>query len=1164
MTLHIMRGSADKARSKFVLDEITRKLKNNPSGKPIFYIVPEQMTFQQEYNLFDDTVRGSSRAQVMSFSRLAWRVMQESGGSTRQFISSTGTQMMLRKIIEQKTDGFHVFQKAANKYGFLEELDGIITEFKRHRVTPDMLEEQMIFAEENVTLKHKLTDLHYIYDKLAHLFADKYMDGEDQLQLLMEKIPETKLFHGAEVFIDGFHRFTPKELSIILELLKVTDRVSVNLTINHSIDEAEMDELDLFHQTKKTYRQLKEVAKEHQVLIEEDTVLTDLQGRFAETPHLKHLENHFDDRPAPALTGMSGNPFQVMEAVHPRAELEGVIQEILRLTREGGYRYRDIVIYLRDGGNYNDLIETLFSDYNIPVFFDEKRTMLNHSFIEFVRSLLDVVASNWRYDAMFRLLKTGFIPQADDQYPLDRDAIDRLENYVLEYGIRSKAWWLKSEPWHYQRFRGFDAQAQTDDEIEQEKKINAWRNQVTGALKDFDSQMKSEDTVRRYCEVLFELIEALDIPRQLEKNRARYDDNHQVEKAREEEQVWQAFLQTLDEAVEMIGEEVMTFDMFQETLEAGLEALEFSHVPPTMDHVIVGSIDHSRIDNKKCSFLLGVNEGKWPMKPPVDGIINEQERDYLQHFGMELAASNRRVLLDDHFYMYLAFTTATEYVWVSYPISDSEGNGHLPAQIIQRLYEFFPEMKAPKLLSEPDELSDAARYITTPEKTRAPLTVQLARHLRGYPMEDIWIDVLSWYMQNETRNETAYKVLQSLFYENRPGALSAETVKALYPKDKPVSMSVSRLERLNSCAYQHFAKHNLALEDRRTYKLEAPDIGQLFHEAIKIITEWVQTEKKDFKGLTKDDARQYANRSIEHLAPVMQHQILTSSNRYKYLQRKLSNIIARTTYILSEQARLSGFSPVGIELAFGMKGGLDPLQIELPNGFELHLRGQIDRVDQAREQGQLYLRIIDYKSSDQDLSLQKVYYGLSLQMLAYLQVVLARAEEWLGMEAEPAGVLYFHIHNAMLSEKSLLSDENIADALFKQYKMNGLVMADEHIARLMDTSLESGHSQIVPVGIKSKGGLYANSSTASSETFHLLEGYLEQLLVQAGLQMTSGDISLNPYEDKQRKACTFCDYKSVCQFDPTLDENNFRRLKSMKDDEVLEKIKASSMEGGNG
>src|SRR5699024_12841439 len=59
------------------------------------------------------------------------------------------------------------------------------------------------------------------------------------------------------------------------------------------------------------------------------------------------------------------------------------------------------------------------------------------------------------------------------------------------------------------------------------------------------------------------------------------------------------------------------------------------------------------------------------------------------------------------------------------------------------------------------------------------------------------------------------------------------------------------------------------------------------------------------------------------------------------------------------QVRLSGFSPVGMELAFGMKGGLDQLKIELPKGFELHLRGQVDRQDQATDGEQFCLHTID-------------------------------------------------------------------------------------------------------------------------------------------------------------------------------------------------------------
>src|SRR5699024_11356119 len=97
------------------------------------------------------------------------------------------------------------------------------------------------------------------------------------------------------------------------------------------------------------------------------------------------------------------------------------------------------------------------------------------------------------------------------------------------------------------------------------------------------------------------------------------------------------------------------------------------------------------------------------------------------------------------------------------------------------------------------------------------------------------------------------------------------------------------------------------------------------------------------------------------------------------------DISAKATYILSEHARLSGFTILGIELGFGFDNeGLDPLIVELPNGYELALRGRIDRVDQAIHNESLYLRIIDYKSSSRGLNLVDVYYGLALQMLTYL------------------------------------------------------------------------------------------------------------------------------------------------------------------------------------
>src|SRR5690625_7539249 len=92
--------------------------------------------------------------------------------------------------------------------------------------------------------------------------------------------------------------------------------------------------------------------------------------------------------------------------------------------------------------------------------------MLNHPLIEFLRSVFEIVEGNWRYEPVFRVLKTGFIPSSDRAYPLTKDAIDELENYILEYGIRSRSRWLSKDDWIFQRFRGFDQAAQTNKELE--------------------------------------------------------------------------------------------------------------------------------------------------------------------------------------------------------------------------------------------------------------------------------------------------------------------------------------------------------------------------------------------------------------------------------------------------------------------------------------------------------------------------------------------------------------------------------------------------------------------------------------------------------------------------------------------------------------------------
>ena len=1164
MGLQFITGRAGTDKSQWILEEMKSKLNHDPKGAPIYYIVPEQMTFQQEKALYaDPSIQGSIRGQVVSFSRLAWRIFQETGGATKKFISSVGLQMVLRKIIEEKQGEWNAFQKALEKQGFLNQLEQMITEFKRYEVSPDGLKNHLSHMDQFVhkqpgeeALVNKLNDLLYIYEKLHMALKDHYMDGEDQLRLLAEKISGSHLLEGAEIYIDGFHSFTPIELSVIEALLKKCKNVTITLTVE--LPEQETTELELFYETIETHGTLMQLAEMNEITVHDSIHLSGESEKWNHNPSFVHLERNFDVRPAKVYKGTV--PITIAEAHHPRAEVEGVAQEILRLIREENYRYRDLAIFIRETDTYHDLIETIFSDYGIPVFIDEKKSMLHHSVVEFIRSALDIVEGNWRYDAVFRVLKTGFIPPNDEENPLTPDAVDELENYVLEYGIRSRQTWLSDEEWKFQRFRGFDQQVQTDQEKKIQLRMNAYRRQVVAALRSFDEQIRKAETVMERCTAVYELLEFVNAPVRLEKMRQDYDDAGEIEKGREQEQVWEAIIQLLDEMVEMTGEESISLSSFRSVLDAGFETLTFSHVPPTLDHVIVGTIDRSRISGVKCTFLLGVNEGTWPMKPTVDGLIKEEERELLAEQGLTLADTEKRQLLNDSFYIYLAFTAASDRMMISYPISNEEGHAKMPSQLIKRMGELFPDCADPLLFRDAEEVLEAERFITTPGKTRAALTAQLSRYVKGYPMQRVWWAVLHWYMSNEPKGEATYHVLQSLFYENKPKNLSDETVKRLYPKT--VKASVSRLETYYRCSYQYFAKYSLGLDERRTYKLDAPDIGQLFHEALKMITEWVQQEGRDFSVLTRSDSNTYAKKAVSVLSPVLQNQILHSSNRYKYIQKKLQEVIAKAAFILSEQARNSEFTPVGLEVGFGENETLPPLTVDLQNGYELMLRGRIDRVDRSIQDDSMYLRIIDYKSSDTNLNLLDVYYGLALQMLAYLDVVLSYSEQWLGMQATPAGVLYFHVHNPFITTDGNIDEAEIDSRLFKEYKMRGLLLSDEKIVRNMDTSLNSGYSQIVPAALRKNGGFYSNSSVANEEVFTKLQTHIQELMKHAGLDITAGGVHLNPFQDKQREACTFCPFLSVCQFDPMLETNNYRKLKNMNDKEVLDEMMKEEGENG--
>ena len=397
------------------------------------------------------------------------------------------------------------------------------------------------------------------------------------------------------------------------------------------------------------------------------------------------------------------------------------------------------------------------------------------------------------------------------------------------------------------------------------------------------------------------------------------------------------------------------------------------------------------------------------------------------------------------------------------------------------------------------------------------------------------------------------KVLSSLNYENRTLQLGEDVSKELYGDH--IQASVSRMELFHSCPFSHFAQHGLRLRERQVYRLEAPDIGDLFHAALKFIAETVMTQKLSWTDMTREQCEILAKEAVEMLAPKLQNEILLSSNRHHYIKRKLEQIISRASYVISEHAKSSGFSPVGLELGFGPKGELPSLAFPLKNGAKMELVGRIDRVDKAQDANGTFLRVIDYKSSSKDLNVSEVYYGIALQMLTYLDIIIAHSSSLIGTKADPAGVLYFHVHNPIVSTSKMLTLEDIEQELYKKFKMNGLLLGEENVIKLMDKTIETGDSSIISAGFKKDGTLSKRSKVASKQEFDYLRRYVRKMYRNTGNKITEGNVEIAPYKMKEKTPCTFCAYKSVCQFDESLETNDYRLFTPKPKEDMIEIIK---------
>lgn len=1151
MPLHMVIGRAGSGKSSFIMKEITQDLHQNPGGKPIILIVPEQASFQAETALIrSQSIKGSVRAQVLDFRRLSYRVMQETGGSALVPVGAEGKKMLLYKIIQRRKEELKIFSASGGQMGFAGHLNNLFAELKRYGAPERAIKEELEQAEQlpgaGAILRHKLHDIAVIYRDFEAEVSRFHMDEEDTLSKLADQIAESNYVKEADIWIDGFRKFTPQELAVIQQLIVHARSVTIALTLDRPYGEGEQpDELNLFYQSAAAYIKLKGIAAELGENVDTTVIAPERSPRYSSSA-LAHLESQFENRMPLSKAEFDGG-IELYCAVNSRVEVEAMLREIQRIVREENVRYRDIAVLVRNTEAYENLIAPLFQDYEVPYFLDKRRDELHHPLAEFLRAAIDIVRHHWRYEDVFRAVKTDLLLPLDGS--VSRYDMDLLENYVLASGI-SGSRWTNGKPWKAAPSLSLE---DGESSAEQREKANhdeiqmleKCRNVIVSPLFAFEKRMKKAKSAKEFCTAVFLLLQDAEIANKLDVLSSNALQAGKPEQAREHRGMWGAVLALMDQIVEMMGEEKMDAALFAGIMETGLSELKLGLIPASLDQVLVGSMDRSRTGDVSHVFILGALDGVLPQLQTDEGVLTETERTALTEYGVQLGPDLNRKMQDEQFLIYTAFTQPREKLWISYPLSDEDGKALHPSEMIRYMKRKFPGIQERMLLDEPaagDSWEEHQSYLTHPNKTMAYLISQLREWRRGQTIPAPWWNVYNWYLNQSNERIRLERMLGSVFYENRTRSLSKETSRKLY--GNKLKTSVSRMERFAMCPFSHFASHGLKLKERQVYRLKAPDIGQLFHAALSKMASRLKEQNRNWGLLTKEECVQEAEAAVDVLAPQLQGEILLSSARYGYIFRKLKNIVSRASIILGEQSRRGNFEPLALELDFGPDQPLPPLTFELASGVVMEIVGRIDRVDVAEgEHGEILLRVIDYKSSQTDLKLHEVFYGLSLQMLTYLDVLLTYAEEWIGTEAEPAGVLYFHVHNPLLPSANAMAQEQAEQELLKRFKMKGLLLADRDVVAKMDNTLDKGYSSILPVAVKADGGFYSSASVATKEQWGTLLTSVRDTIQEIGTRITEGEVGIEPFRMQQETACTFCPFKSVCQFDEGLPGNEYHLIR---------------------
>ena len=1188
MALRYILGGINSGKTFTCINEIIQSADNK--DKTILYIVPEQFSMQSQKNILSGMKNCvSMNIRVFGFKHFAYYLLSKCGSMNKVVLDNIDKAILLKKAaysLKRNSKEKFYYNKVMENQGFLDKLSTLITEFSQYQISSDDLSDFALSIESekdkfdglNDDFVGKIKSISALYNEYSNLL-EGFVSADGILDILYEILSSDELrpksLENASVWIDAFNGFTPQEYKIIEALYKYTKDVNITFTVDNPKTYYEkIDLLEPYYEIKKCINRLTEMAGPKNVKM---SVVS--QNQCTKTPELDYLgKNFLNSFPAPYTEDVHN--IEIVEANNKYDEIENLCYSIRELVMNKGYKYGEIGIITCDD-SYNIPLCYCLKKYDIPNFLDSRINITNHILPIFILSAIEIINTNWSPKAVFDYLKTGLVTY------ITPDSTATLENYVLEHGI-AYSW---EKPWEY----GF--KKKTD---EFKNLINTHRENVYNSLKILlDINPNKKYSIKEISIKIFEFLKASNIQNKLNTS-AR---NKTIEKQELNHQVWNTVTNVFEKMVDNLGDEKVTLREFYALLTTGLSTATAGMVPPTQDSLVIGDIVRTRLPKIRALFILGANEGLLPKTNSDTALITDKEREKIAKVSAYKIVTAPNIISkinQELLNIYFAITKPDEYLYISYSLNSLKSkDDFLPSDVVLKIKNIFPKIKTTKALNNIQSVYNL--------NAKRPAFEHLINTLStNNELSDNEKMLYKYFASNNQSYSDEIKALFDTVSATDTNRLSEESMNRLLRGDddliKKLNLSVSKLETYSNCPFKYFLKHLLDIRERAIYSLNSMDYGNIYHSVTeKILRNNYDELAKELPEILKDysDITDYENYKINYKNTYAHYKNFVSKFVEKYINEYTKQELDKdnfatsftaleslnrvkkvaTDYILATttQIETSLFKPFDFEVKFGADGTFPPIEIPVKDNISINFTGQIDRVDIYDDGDTSYVKIVDYKSKNQEkieptdshkLTSDKIDNMILMQLPTYLSAFVDFLNKYFDdklelntqdkdtairykklksnhHKAQPAAMLYSEIFKPINSKN--YNNKNLANKRAYYYGAEGMFLESMKVAldlRNKDTEKNNFYNiKYINPEIRNNDNIYSISISDEDEFKTVLDSNANNLK-KLGENIVNGLIPICPFmqnkNSTKNSACTYCPYSDICKKD--IKEINIREF----------------------